>query len=369
MTRIVGSLGPVLASTFVVLACDPPPKNLGADLSVDGAWEIDWRAETAVDAMFLDIEETSDGGVIVLESSWAENRSDLRRFAADGTESVMLSAPYFFMGDVSLTDSAVFVASDQSESGNTGSRASLQRVSYDGELLAEYVHPRNGPANSFAIHVVSSDSEVTLVIGNWGQLEEGTSRYEVQRLDHDLIPMADSIPFDDVAQVAYDVSGDLVVIEASEGGPSLLHRPLSGMEPVAVDCGSLLTGGGTPLCVSTHPPFQITNYETGEVLPLDELDLDAYAPSGGRSSTVFTGSEGPDAPLRIIEVLDGGAIGRSTEIALDASAMGVVPRAVREASDGAVYAIAYEAFHGEMCPVADATCMRGYLVRLAAPAD
>ena len=372
MTRRQRPPTTVLASALLLLACDPEAKNLGVDLPAgETEWTVDWRVDGAIDSPFFDLATMPDGGVVVLESHSPEGHLSIRRYGADGSESSVFTEPYTAGvpgGHLAVTGDAVFHARDRNASGTAGLRASVRRISYDAEIGAEYVHPRSGDENSFATGVASSDTEVALIIGNWGKLEEGEPWFEVQRLDHDLQAVADAIPFDEeVVQVAYDASGTLLILEAPEEGAALLHRPVSEMQPLEVDCGSLLVSGGAPLCASIHPPFQITNYETGDVLALDELDLDAYAPSTRMSSTVFSSSSGPEAPLRVVEILEGGAIGRSTQIPLDAAALGVVPLGVRQTFEGAVYAFAYEAFVGEMCPQADQTCLRSYLVRLAAP--
>jgi hypothetical protein len=344
-----------------LLGCDPDPTNLGENDPSD-AWEVEWRADSKLETAFLGLSTMPDGGALVVEADFAQERTILRRYDVHGTESVLFSESGPKSTSVAVSADAVFVGREVHETGMGGSRAGVLRLSHDGAHEGVYLHPRATPANSFSMGLAVAQTELAVVIGNWGDLAPGESWFEVQRLDHQLEAIGEPLAFDhSIDAVAYDADDDLVILEVPHDGPSIVHRPTADVEPVEVHCSTLLVEGGQPLCAWTWPPFEVTNYETGEVQPL-ELGFDVVQASAG-SSLVFASTGGSGVPLSIAEVLPGGIPGRSTTIPLAPDALGFGMLGLQQTPDGAVYAAGYEAFEDSPSCL---NCFRSYLVRLSA---
>lgn len=366
MRRALHLSAALALTTLGLSGCDPDPTNLGENEAGDG-WEVEWRADSKIETAIVGLSAMSDGGAVVIEADFGSERTVIRRYDVDGNDSVVFSEVGPKSTSLAVSDDALFVGREEFETGEGGSRAGVLRLSHDGEGEGIYLHPRATRANSFSMGIALAETELAVVVGNWGELGPEESWFEVQRLDHQLQPIGESLAFDhSIDAVAYDAAGELVILEVPNEGSPILHRPMSSAEPVGVHCNTLLVGGGEPLCGWTWPPYEVTNYESGEVQPL-ELAFDVARASAG-ASLVFASTGGTGVPLSIAEVLPGGVPGRSTTISLAPDALGFGTLGLQQTPDGGVYAAGYEAFDdGPPCMnTAGSTCIRSYLVRLSA---
>lgn len=355
----------LFALALLLCACDPEAKNLGEDL---GDWAVDWRVESSLEGSFYDIEPTADGGVIALEADSNLDPAFLRRYAADGSLQWTAGARFVAIGgQIAATESAIFLSGDAAVNSDA-SRAKIQRFSAAGVVERTYTQPRAGSSNSFSFGLAASDDEIAVSIGNWGSRSyPGEPQYEVQRLDHDLVPIGEPLPFDArVEDLAYDASGELVILEAPDEGLATVHRPMGGGEAVLVDCELLLTPGGLPLCANSGPDFRLTNYETGAVQDIGWLEFAEFSVSNSAkpTSTVFADAFPDNALVDIVEVLSDGTVGRAASLPLGESSLGADVSSVRQTASGAAYVVVTEHLDPEVC--SDTMfCYRDHLVRLA----
>ena len=358
-------------SAIVVLgcltACDPAPQNLGENSPGD-AWAVDWRIDGPPESFLFDVAVTEDGGAVVVGRTSNLGVDMLRRYTSDGALAWEARSHGINGGQLTTQGTALFFASEANDPQTPGSRARVRRLSSDGVVEAEWMQTRDGDSNTFTFDIATSATEVALVMGHWGQPSyEGEPFFEVVRLDHDLHPIADPLPFESrVEQVEYDHHGNLVILETPNEGPAHIHRPTTGAPPLDVDCASLLTGSGEPLCVNARPDYRVLNYETGDVVELDDAALDGFARSTRASSTVLAATEG-DTPMRVSEFFDDGTLGRSATLPFKDGTEYVLPIAIRQTHDGAAYAIVTETARQDQCPgLVGANCWRSDLIRLAA---